>query len=423
MLATMSNRLVLAILLLPLGCGPNQASRGASETETGTDADTGTVIEPEPLPLCVDELIDPAGQLQDVRPAIADLDGDGHLDILARRHGQDALLAWGDGQGGFEFEFYEGYAADPGRFLVGQVDADPALDLVGYEWGPGNNNHVSVSMQREPREFELAPVSVLPGLWETPESVPAVLMEVDADGRTDLVFGDFLSNATVNLSTAFGDGLGGFGPPVSATWALPHCRTRELVAADFDGSGDLELLVVASCWAAPTILALVSLDSEGQATVLSEQSIVDGVTGSPVIADLDGDGLLDLAFANAAGVQILIGRGDGSFAPGPNLGTPPDITGFINLVGGQFDGLGGTDLIATFSGPDWGRHAWILRDPLAPGPVSIEPLEADWYIYTGDFDEDGCDDLLHAGPTNDPPGRQYYLRRCPAACSFASAED
>jgi hypothetical protein len=81
----------------------------------------------------------------------------------------------------------------------------------------------------------------------------------------------------------------------------------------------------------------------------AQHSPGDGATRQGELADLNGDGRLDLVAANASGVLVLVGNGDGSFqTPRPPLSLPP-INGQAQALGsvllGDLNEDGRTDLV------------------------------------------------------------------------------
>jgi hypothetical protein len=127
----------------------------------------------------------------------------------------------------------------------------------------------------------------------------------NADGLTDLM------SATAQNGVALGTGGGAFGPAT-----LTDVRGTDLVPADLDGDGDVDVASGDSSFSQTTIMRNNGNGTFTQNTVyLSEQ--VSGYSNAwdLDLGDFDGDGNIDIALsntsANDAGVHF--GHGDGTF--------------------------------------------------------------------------------------------------------------
>ena len=106
-------------------------------------------------------------------------------------------------------------------------------------------------------------------------------MDMDRDGRLDLVAGE--SNAVLVLP---GDGDGGFGAPRRHVLTPADTWVRALAVADLDGDGCLD--VVASTLGSGGLHVLLGDGSGGFRAVLAQAIL--GEPGPASIADVDGDG-------------------------------------------------------------------------------------------------------------------------------------
>ncbi|MCA8967855.1 MAG: VCBS repeat-containing protein, partial [Planctomycetes bacterium] len=158
----------------------------------------------------------------------------------------------------------------------------------------------------------------------------------DGDGLEDLV----TVLATDSISVAFGRPSGTF----SATNVTPLAArgVQRLTLADVNADGALDAVV---CYGFSNAGSVGILLGTGTGTFLPEVTLPTGWSaGDFSLADLDGDGDLDLAVAllGSPEVDVFEGVGDGSFLPYVSL---PQTHLPGELVAADFDGDGHRDLV------------------------------------------------------------------------------
>src|SRR6185312_2466552 len=178
-------------------------------------------------------------------------------------------------------------------------------------------------------------------------------------------------------------------PPSFPTGPDPHA----VVAADFAGSGRLDLAVVNE---QSNTVSVFPGNGDG-----AFQPKVDYTVGTNPDAlaagDFNGDGRPDLAVVNLTGsVSVLLNGGAGAFLPAVGFAVP---SGSHSVAVADFNGDGHADLVV--------NHSLLLGN----GDGTFQPattLAANGAIVaTGDFNGDGKPDLASAVPT--APGLESVL--------------
>ena len=252
--------------------------------------------------------------------------------------------------------------------------------------------------------FPLACTGPVP--LEDPTSVPAgqdrltmVLADVDGDGVLDAV-----TSGRTGVGVLRGDGAGSFLPPIvtSLDGAVASA------AGDLDGDGRLDLVVYATwvnqvTWTWES--ALHVLLGRGDGTFLASvvlplgQDSLDPVLYRPVaLADLDGDGALDIASRVGPGslLHVRLGEGTGGFGPPLEVPLSGQPTG---IVAADLDADGDVDLAVVASSPTWARTLDVLHGngdgtfTVVPG---IDALGGAGDLTVADVDGDGAQDVVVA---------------------------
>jgi hypothetical protein len=195
-----------------------------------------------------------------------------------------------------------------------------------------------------------------------------------------------------SLNVSFGNGKGGFKPPISTSVALPP--GFQMITGDFNGDGNLDVAGVDGGGDLGVFLG------NGDGTFTQKWSgYVEDAGSFIATADFDQNGTLDLYVSGSAlGVQwfqIFLGNGDGTFS----LFQTYDINGFAIFAGlaaiGDFNGDGKLDLAVPESvgGSD--------QVYLGKGNGTFNPFGTfsggGPTVATADMNHDGNLDLLDSG--------------------------
>jgi hypothetical protein len=236
------------------------------------------------------------------RLRMADLDADGHLDMILAVDGvglEVVAVHFGVGDGSFSGSSFIALSAGPNDLDVADLDGDGDLDLVIPMLF---SSRVSVALNNGNGNFGTA-TEFLAGT--TPRL--SAVGDVDGDGTLDLAVAN---NSTGAVSVLLGDGLGSFGSPSTlAVGGSPD----DVEFGDVNGDGDLDLAVGHAGLGEVTVLL-----GNGDGSFGSTKSVpFPGATVSLEAVDVDEDGFADLV-AMAGGTSSAVVRlslGDGSFGP------------------------------------------------------------------------------------------------------------
>jgi uncharacterized protein (DUF2141 family) len=285
-----------------------------------------------------------------VMPAVADLNGDGKLDLIIpiavftcadpahNSSGNTLMVLTNNGSGGFGSNATLTVGTGPIDVAAADLNGDGQVDLISANI---TDNTLTVLTNNGSGGFGFS--ATLP-VGAGPSCVVAA--DVNGDGCLDLISANSHTNT---LTVWFNNGSGGFFTDATLTvGAGPYCVT----AADLNGDGRVDL--ISANYGAASGNTLTVLTNNGSGGFGSNATLTVGAGPLWVAAaDVNGDGKLDLISASFSenSWTVLTNNGSGGFGVNATLFDP--LVGFVAdaFAVGDFNGDGYVDLICGTSGP------------------------------------------------------------------------
>jgi uncharacterized delta-60 repeat protein len=267
------------------------------------------------------------GASQPYAVAVADVNGDGKVDIVTANFGGTMSVLLGNGDGTFGAATVYAAGSEPNGIAVGDVNGDSLPDIVVANRG---DSTVGVYMNDGNGTFA-APVDYAVGAG--PNSVG--LADFNKDGHLD-IFTANTSDSTVSVLLNNGDGTFAAADNIPVTGG-----PSDAVAGDFNGDGNLDIATSDLNTGSVSVL-LGAGTGTFSAPITSAGLSTSAISLST--SDFNSDGKADLAVVafNSDSAAVLLGNGDGTF------GAPTDLTPGLpggSIISGDINGDGKPDVV------------------------------------------------------------------------------
>ena len=343
---------------------------------------------------------------------IADLDGDGKPDLVVLNYYDQNISLFRNisTNGTLSVSSFAprvdlpSFGGIPGGLAVADVDGDGKLDLVAADY---SNNRLLVYRNISTVGTLATNSFAAPVAFNVGNSPVVVRVgDLDGDGKPDLVCANFNDNTISilrNIGTAGSLTTNSFAPQVVlATGSNPH----DLVIVDLDGDGKPDLAQAnynSSSWSAfrnVSVQGVIDTNSFAARVDFDTSGLVDSI----IAGDVDGDGKADVIIGLTPGSAISVYRNltspgtlnTNSFAPGVDFPAPGWVRG---LAMGDLSGDGKPDI--SLVGEE-GNFMSIFQNTSTPGSASLASrvdFGAGWNphgVSIGDLDGDGRPDIIFA---------------------------
>lgn len=270
--------------------------------------------------------------------AVSDLNADGRLDLYVGNFRSPDRILLGNGRGVFSHPASPMITEDGNGTLcvaIRDLDADGNPDILAGNMGEGLRLILGLGkglfLETTTGRFQASPKS---GIQAT------ALIDVDGDGnldRVEAVNGLFGGQNELWL----GDGRGGFANRTASHFPKDRDISIDVVGADIDGDGDLDL-----AFANVGQNSLYLNDGKGHFKDITASNLPKKQANTRALAfgDVDGDKDMDLLIANTnAANLLLLNDGKGRFSVASAFPKDTDETQDLKLA--DLDGDGDLDLV------------------------------------------------------------------------------
>ena len=329
--------------------------------------------------------------------AIADLDGDGDGDVITVANSSAAVTVHENlGNGSFRVL--------PRYEVASLSDAVESADI-------DNDGDIDIVVNGEVDIASVDPVvkilknngngTFAPAIDYTPTRnfADMKLRHINGDGFVDLIFAPDGNYPPYHFGTALNLGNGTFAPTVVTE--VFSCGEGTIDAADLDGDGDLDIVLTEEETCQGTDAHIFIFRNDGNQNFVRMPDIVlPGLLPHGLaLADVTGDGKIDIITALPTGMGVFPGNGNLTFGTAIVSTTRPykfkmcdfNQDGLLDVGMILQQDAFGTDTIATALGNGNGTFQAIRTQT---GSSVLENLRISDDLETGDLNGDGTPDLL-----------------------------
>lgn len=343
-----------------------------------------------------------SGNVNSVHLQVADLNGDGTLDVLVG--GDNPWRGWYVNQGGGNFSALQ---TIPGFSLLftprlGDIDGDGDLELLACGQSPGirvfNNDGLGT--------FTLADTLALGNM------IPDVVTDIDEDGLADMTKA---TTTTCNVIISHNNGNGTFSDQQLEMFNAYSLQGTRYAVADLDGDGDQDVAFVHG----QGLMGWFAQEGPGQWSARRRVSWTTSATRDLASADFDGDGTPDLVAASEYASMVTLYRNDGTGEQFQRSIIAENFDRVVHVDAADIDGDGDIDVVAS----NTTEAKWFANNGDATAWTAHTIPGAAGAFSMGDVDGDGQADLMFQGLLYRNEGGSFLAEEVLAGALFGSIKD
>jgi len=329
---------------------------------------------------------------------VVDLGADGHADVMTVANSSAAVTVHKNlGNGSFPVLTRYQVATESDAVESADIDNDGDIDIVVNGEVDVASNDAVVKILKNNGNGTFAPA-----IDYTPARnfADMKLRDINGDGFVDLIFAPDGNFPPFHFGTAANLGSGTFAPTIVTE--VFSCGEGTIDAADLDGDGDLDIVLTEeeTCIGTTDSHIFIFRNDGNQNFVRMPDIILPGdLPHGLALADVTGDGRIDIITALSGGMGVFPGNGNLTFGAPIVSTTRPYKFKMADFNGDGLLDVGmilqqdafGTELIATALGNGNGTFQPIRTQT---GSSVLENLRISDDLEAGDLDGDGTSDLL-----------------------------
>jgi hypothetical protein len=243
--------------------------------------------------------------------AVVDVDADGDCDVLTLANSSAALTVHENpGNGRFKQLVRYEVASLSDALESADIDNDGDVDIVVNGEVDIASNDAVVKILKNNGNGTFAPAVD----YSPPRNFADMkLRDLNGDGYVDLLLAPDGNYPSYHFATALNLGNGTFAP--AAVRQLFACGEGTIDAADLDGDGDRDVVLTEeeSCAGGAPVRIYIMRNDGNQVFTQMADIVVSGLPHGLALADVTGDGKIDVITALSTGMGVYPGNGNLTF--------------------------------------------------------------------------------------------------------------